>query len=302
MSDALLEALAPTVERLLDRHLATAREWFPHALVPWTRAAELRPDEPWSVAASPLPGAVRSALYVNLLTEDNLPHYFETISRTFAHDVWRVWSCRWAAEEMRHSIVLRDYVTVTAALDPVELERARMTQVAGAVVPRPPSVPDALVYVALQELATRVAHWNTGRLLGDAAGEAIMRRVAADENLHHLFYRDLVTAALEVDPDSTVAAIERQVGTFAMPGTGIPGFRRHAAAIAQAGIYDLASHHDDVLVPVVLRHWRLEHLTGLSPDADAARERTLAHIARTGAAARRAAARRTERAGTGVSV
>ena len=51
-----------------------------------------------------------------------------------------------------------------------------------------------------------------------------MKRVAADENLHYLFYRDLVTAAIELDPSAMMIAIERQIRTFQMPGTGIPGF------------------------------------------------------------------------------
>ena len=49
-------------------------------------------------------------------------------------------------------MVIRDYVTVTRALDPVELERARMHQVALGEVPQPTTVADALVYVTLQEL------------------------------------------------------------------------------------------------------------------------------------------------------
>ena len=64
------------------------------------------------------------------------------------------------------------------------------------------------------------------------AGFEIMARVAADENLHFLFYRDLATAALEVDPSGMVLAIERQVRDFEMPGTGIPDFGAHANAIA----------------------------------------------------------------------
>ena len=50
-----------------------------------------------------------------------------------------------------------------------------------------------------------------------------------------------------------------------MPGIGIPGFAGHAAAIAQAGIYDLAIHHDQILVPVVLRHWGIEQLPASTP-------------------------------------
>ena len=57
-----------------------------------------------------------------------------------------------------------------------------------------------------------------------------------------------------------VQAIERQVVDFEMPGGGIPDFAEHAAAIARAGIYDLAIHHDQILVPVVLRHWGVEQL------------------------------------------
>ena len=90
-----------------------------------------------------------------------------------------------------------------------------------------------------------------------------MARVATDENHHFLFYRDLVSAALEIDPSATVKAIERQVRDFEMPGTGIPGFEEHALAIAKAGIYDLQIHHDQILVPVVLRHWDVASLEGL---------------------------------------
>jgi acyl-[acyl-carrier-protein] desaturase len=167
-----------------------------------------------------------------------------------------------------------------------------MQQVSGGQVPQPESVVDALAYVALQELATRISHRNTGNLLDDEAGYKVMARVAADENLHYLLYRDLVSAALEIDPSAAVLAIERQVRTFEMPGGGIPDFAAHASAIAAAGIYDLALHHDQVLVPVVLRHWGIETIEGLSPEAQAARDRTVAHIARIGRVARRLVDRR----------
>ena len=207
---------------------------------------------------------------MNLLTEDNLPYYYETIHRVFANDVWRVWARRWTAEEMRHSIVIRDYITVTHSVDLAALEAGRMQQVCGGAVPEPESVADTLAYVALQELATRIAHRNTGTMLDDEAGYKVMARVAADENLHYLFYRDLVSAALEVDPSATMLAIERQVRTFEMPGTGIPEFTSLAAAIADSGIYDVSLHHDQVLVPVVLRHWNVESIEGLDAEAEQA--------------------------------
>jgi acyl-[acyl-carrier-protein] desaturase len=109
-----------------------------------------------------------------------------------------------------------------------------------------------------------------------------MARVAADENLHYLFYRDASTAAVFLDPSSMVIAMERQVRDFEMPGTGVEGFRDLAKAIAKAGIYDLAIHHDQILVPVIMRHWRLESLTGLTAEAEQARDKLLARIAKIG--------------------
>ncbi len=284
---SLLHELEGEAERLLERHLDGTKEWFPHELVPWGRGRDFEAGEAWDPLDYPVDDGVRSALFVNLLTEDNLPYYFRTIERMFgADDVWGTWARRWTAEEGRHSIVLRDYLTVTRALDPIELERARMAQVSGGAVPEPPTAADGFVYVALQELATRIAHRNTGKRLEDRVGYEVMARVASDENLHYLFYRDMVSAALEVDPSATIIAIERQVRDFEMPGTGIPGFGAHAYAIAKAGIYDLSIHHDQILAPVVLRHWAVEERTGLDAEAEHARDALVHRIERIGRAAR----------------
>jgi acyl-[acyl-carrier-protein] desaturase len=290
---ALPDALEARAEELLHRHLARSKEWFPHQLVPWSQGRDFLPgDVDGESATAPFGPGITSALFVNLLTEDNLPHYFHTIASAFTPEsAMGQWSRRWAAEEQRHAIVIRDWLCVTRGMDLVALERARMRQVTAGFPPkgRSETLSDGLVYLALQELATRVSHWNTGQLL-DAAGAAVMRRVAADENLHFLFYRDMATAALELDPSEAVLAIDRQVTEFEMPGTGIDGFAAHAAAIAVAGIYDFRIHYEQILVPVVLQHWRLESVTGLNAAAEAAREHVLRYIGRLKRVADRMAA------------
>jgi acyl-[acyl-carrier-protein] desaturase len=297
---ALLSELEPVTARLLDRHLAQSKEWFPHQLVPYSQGRDFEPGYEWSPDDTSLPADVRSSLFVNLLTEDNLPYYFRTIEAMFGRDsAWGEWSRRWTAEEGRHSIVIRDYLTVTRALDPVGLERARMAQVSCGQVPEPDTPQEGLVYVALQELATRIAHHNTGKLIADPVGYEVMKRVASDENRHHLFYRDLCTAALEIDPSGMVVAIEQQVREFEMPGTGIIDFETHARAIAKAGIYDFQIHHAQILAPVVLRQWGVEDLTGLDDEAESARDALVKRIERIGRAGRRQAARR--EAATGVA-
>jgi acyl-[acyl-carrier-protein] desaturase len=209
MDDAsLLRALEPVAEALFERHLAQAREWFPHEYVPWDRGPEVVVGRPWHPGLSAVPEAVQSALFVNLLTEDNLPYYLRDVQRLLGtDDVWGHWTRRWTAEEARHSIVIRDYLTLANAIDPVKLERARMVQMSTAKVPDPVSAAHGIVYLALQELATRITHQNTGRLIADPAGREVMKRVAFDENLHYLFYRDLASAAFDMYPSTIMCEL-----------------------------------------------------------------------------------------------
>ena len=129
---------------------------------------------------------------------------------------------------------------------------------------------DSLAYVSFQELATRVSHRNTGKFTNDPRCESLLTRIATDENLHMVFYRNLMNAALSLAPDQAIAAILRVVKSFEMPGSGIPGFQRKAVEMAVEGIYDLRQHKDDVLDPV-LRFWKVFELEGLTEEGERAR-------------------------------
>jgi acyl-[acyl-carrier-protein] desaturase len=279
----LLIDLEPLAESEVNRHLATAKEWFPHQYVPWSRGSDfdgMFEGEAWHPSQSPIDEVTRTALVVNLLTEDNLPSYHREIEESFGTDgAWGTWIGRWTAEEGRHSIAIRDFLTVTRCVDPVELERERMEHMtAGFESPYELDMAHTVAYVSFQELATRISHRNTGRHSQDADLEAMLARVALDENLHMLFYRNIAGAALERDPQTMVPAIRDVVTNFNMPGAGVEGFRRRALAIALAGIYDLRIHHDEVLAPV-LRAWNLEAMEGLTGQAEQARIEFIAFMA-----------------------
>jgi acyl-[acyl-carrier-protein] desaturase len=64
--------------------------------------------------------------------------------------------------------------------------------------------------------------------------------------------------------------------------------------MAKAGVYDFAIHHDQILVPVIMQRWALERLTGLTAEAEHARDSLVAYIDRLGKVARRVEARRDE--------
>jgi acyl-[acyl-carrier protein] desaturase len=272
----LLMELEPVVENELNRHMAIAEEWFPHQYVPWSKGRDFDGPlggEGWEPGDSTVSEESKEALFVNLLTEDNLPGYHYAIARVFGRDgAWGTWVNRWTAEENRHSIVLRDFLTVTRAVDPVELERARMKHMEGGYeATHGEDLLRGVAYVSFQELATRVSHRNTGTKSGDQFCEQMMQRIAKDENLHMIFYRNLLAAAFEVAPSQTMQAVTDVVKAFEMPGATIDGFLRRSVKIANAGIYDLRLHHDDVLMPV-LRKWKVFDIGGLSPEGERARE------------------------------
>ena len=92
--------------------------------------------------------------------------------------------------------------------------------------------------MSFQELATRVSHRNTGKVTHDPIADKLLARIAKDENLHMVFYRNIVAAALDIAPDETMRAIADEVIGFEMPGATMAGFRRNSMIIAKAGIYD----------------------------------------------------------------
>jgi acyl-[acyl-carrier-protein] desaturase len=272
----LLLQLEPVVEANLNRHLTQATEWFPHEYVPWSQGRDydgVLDGEAWDPSQSGLSDVARTSLIVNLLTEDNLPSYHHEIALLFGRDgAWGTWVHRWTAEEGRHGTAIRDYLLTTRAVDPIALERARMVHMAaGYISDNSGELLHSLAYVSFQELATRISHRNTGRYSGDPICEQLLARVAQDENLHMVFYRNLLAGALELAPNETMRAITDVVSGFQMPGYGIENFGRKAAQMALAGIYDLRIHHNEVLAPV-LRNLRVFDLTGLSGDGERARE------------------------------
>ena len=296
----LVRALDPVVATEIERHLTMAKEWFPHEYVPWAEGANydgIYGGEAWDPSQSPVDGVSRTALVVNLLTEDNLPSYHRALTDTVGRDsAWGEWVHRWTAEEGRHAIAMRDFLLVTRSVDPVSLERERMDHMGrGFEGHAEGHVLTTMAYVSFQELATRISHRNTGKHTQDPGLDRLLQRIAADENLHMLFYRNVMGAAFEIDPDAAMEAVLDTVENFSMPGNEVEGFTRRSLTIALAGIYDLRIHHDEVLAPV-LRAWDVWDRTDLGPAGESARERLAAFMAGLDATATRFEEKRAARA------
>ena len=282
----LIRDLEPVVAVELERHLGVQKNWYPHEYVPWSEgrdyAGPLNGDA-WEAKDSRLTPVAQDSLVLNLLTEDNLPSYHTEIAISMGRDgAWGNWIERWTAEEARHGIAIRDYLMATRGVNPYELEDLRMAHMSlGYQTPYENDMLHTIAYVTFQELATRISHRNTGKISDDAIAENMMQRIALDENLHMLFYRNTLGAALELEPNATMRAITDVVTNFDMPGANMPGFGRKAVQIALAGIYDLQLHLDEVIAPI-LRAWKVFERTDLSGDGLKARDELSAFLRKTG--------------------
>ena len=281
----LIRDLEPVVAVELERHLSVQKNWYPHEYVPWSEgrdyAGPLNGDA-WEAKDSRLTAVAQDSLVLNLLTEDNLPSYHTEIAISMGRDgAWGNWIERWTAEEARHSIVIRDCLMATRGVDPYELEDLRMAHMSlGYQTPYDNDMLHTIAYVSFQELATRISHRNTGKISDDPIAEGMLQRVSLDENLHMLFYRNTLAAALDLEPNAAMRAITDVVTNFDMPGANMPGFGRKAVQIALAGIYDLQQHLDDVVAPV-LRSWKVFEREDLTGDGLKARDELKAFMDQT---------------------
>jgi acyl-[acyl-carrier-protein] desaturase len=271
----LLQELEPVVEKYLNRHLSMHKSWNPHDYIPWSDGKNFYASggRDWDPEQSQLSNVARVAMVQNLVTEDNLPSYHREIAMNFGMDgAWGQWINRWTAEENRHGIALRDYLVVTRAVDPVELEKLRLEVVNRGFSPgqnnQGDSFADSLtvsvIYVSFQELATRISHRNTGKACNDPIADQLMGKISADENLHMIFYRDVSEAAFDLAPNQAMKSLHMVLRHFRMPGFSVPEFRRKAVTIAVGGVYDIGIHLNEVVLPV-LKKWRIferEDFTG----------------------------------------
>ena len=271
----LLRELEPVVEGELNRHLKVAKEWFPHEYVPWSEGRNfdgLLGGDPWSPDDADMPDVARTALIVNLLTEDNLPSYHHEIAVLFGRDNAGATGCT-AGRPRRAGTASR---CATTCWSSGWSTRSRWSGSGWSTCRR-----------ATRRLARRGRASLAGLRLVPGAGHPRLapqhrpvhrrpdvrpaaRPDRADENLHMIFYRNLLKAALELAPDQTMAAIRDVVTSFEMPGAGIPASSARPSRWRSRASTTCASTTTTSSMPV-LRFWDVFDLEGLTGEGEQAR-------------------------------
>ena len=246
---------------LLARHLDAAgkTEWSYHQYLPF---AALRGD---AIERPPLSATAYLAVETALLTEVNLPWYTAGLSRGLEscpgpiQEFVRVWT----SEEDRHATLLESYLLLTDSGDHGARARSRKAMIAAGWSHTLAGPFEGMVYTAIQEAATRTFYLCAARACGEEqpALAAALRRIAKDETLHMAFYRDVVKAHLDLDPDylRPLAAVMLR---FEMPWSAsvLRDFEERRALLAARGVFRLSDYLDEVVQPL-WSYWGLDGRT-----------------------------------------
>lgn len=229
--------LAPRLAELEETHRRKQRLWFP---------TELLRNTPHTVRLEP---EAVLMLCLNTLTELGLPHFHRLLAtHVGCRGGLMRWIYMWTAEEDRHGEVLSAYLRRVAGLDHLALERMRYTYIDAGFDPDWEGSPYRLIaYTVLQEVATKVAHENVGKVFcaNDESGlGTILKRIGGDEARHAHFYRGVFAGILEHDPKGGVQAFESALRVFTMPGATIPGFADLEYLAARMHVFDMAQFAD----------------------------------------------------------
>ncbi len=276
----LLLRLEPAVEENLNRHIEEADDWHPHDFAPFDDGKNFAflGGEDWSPEQSHLSEVEILSATVGVLVADNLPAYHRELARALTGlGAWWKWTGRWTSEENRQSIVLRDFLVLTRAVDPVALERVRMAEMTKGYDAPSLHVLDILAHFAIDETAAVLRNTNTIALGSDEVLAKILATIAADDTLQATFYSNIVNEAFGVVPDQMMRAIADRVLGFAIPVVNLPSKTNSTEALAAAGIYDEDQQREKVFKPL-LERWNFFGRDNLGDEGKKARDE-LSHLA-----------------------
>jgi len=205
------------------------------------------------------------AVETALLTEVNLPWYTAGLAAGLAscpgpiQEFVRIWT----SEEDQHATLLESYLLLTGSGDHGARAQARKVMITAGWQHALAGPFEGMVYTTIQEAATRTFYLCAARACDeeDPALSMALRRIAKDETLHMAFYRDVVKAHLDLDPDY-LRPLTAVMLRFEMPWSGavLRDFEERRAHLSARGVFRLSDYLEEVVQPLWV-YWGLDART-----------------------------------------
>lgn len=228
------------------------------------------------------------SLVGDMITEEALPTYeswlldLDGVNQHGEEKGWSSWIRRWTAEENRHGDVLNKYIYLSGRVNMREVEVTTQHLIAdGFDIGTAQDPYKTFVYTSFQELATYVSHNNVAKIARGAGMKGLAKMskiIAGDEMRHHLAYVEFIRQIFAVDAsEMMIAYCDMMKYKIEMPAMYLREsyekkaslFDRFSDVAQRAGVYTAFDYIE--ILEKLNKAWAIEHMTGLTDEAEKAR-------------------------------
>ncbi len=224
----------------------------------------------------------------DMVTEEALPTYESWLMDMEGVDQhgrngWSKWIRHWTGEENRHGDALNKYLYLSGRVNMREVEITTHHLINdGFEVGTGRDPYRNFVYTSFQELATNVSHRRVGKMAKDSGSRILSKMcniIAGDEMRHHLAYRQFVKTIFEYDGSEMMLAFaDMMKKKIVMPAQNLrqsggkmaSAFDDFSNAAQRLGVYTTYDYID--ILEKLNAHWEISKMTGLTDEAEKARD------------------------------
>ena len=196
---------------------------------------------------------------------------------------WAKWIRNWTAEENRHGDTVNKYLYVSGRVNMREVEITTQHLISDGFDLGTAKDPyKNFIYTSFQELATYISHNNVARIAKKKGHKALAKMskiIAGDEMRHHIAYTEFVKQIFAIDPSEMMLAFQHMMKyKIVMPALhlresfGAKGslFNDFSTVAQRIGVYTGFDYID--IVRKLNSAWEIEKITGLTAEAEKARD------------------------------
>ena len=196
---------------------------------------------------------------------------------------WAKWIRNWTAEENRHGDTLNKYLYLSGRVNMREVEITTQHLISDGFDLGTATDPyKNFIYTSFQELATYISHNNVARIAKKKGHKALAKMskiIAGDEMRHHIAYTEFVKQIFAIDPSEMMLAFQHMMKyKIVMPalhlresfGTKGSLFNDFSTVAQRIGVYTGFDYID--IVRKLNSAWEIEKITGLTTEAEKARD------------------------------
>ena len=286
----VMKLLEKSVDDYVDKFLIPVETiWQPTDFLPDSQSENFFEDvREIQELAKELPYDFWVVLVGDTITEEALPTYESWLMDVEGVDQvgrngWSKWVRHWTGEENRHGDVLNKYMYLSGRVNMKQIEITTHHLINdGFDIGTDRDPYKNFVYTSFQELATYISHNRVAKIAKQYGNKRLARMctiISGDEMRHHNAYSEFVSRIFEVDPSEMLLAFHYMMKKkIVMPAhflreTGQSmgaAFEEFSMSAQRLGVYT-ATDYVDIMKKLITR-WNIDKLTGLTDEAEKARD------------------------------